>query len=197
MHDNIKNLVQELVRECISDMQQQLNIKENIKPSQYNLLKSHEYKNKRIILSGKGGLNKSNFKSVETFEQKERHFKPRGLWYGIGSEWIDWVRSEMPQWEKNYNHIYEIFLNEPRILRLNSEDAVLKFSEDYRPRTTKNRGYGLINWQNVALDYSGIELNPYFWDLRYNNRTLWYSAWDIPSGCVWKSDAIIDIKEIK
>ena len=36
--------------------------------------------------------------------------KPNGFWYGFGKEWIDWTKTEMPEWVGKY--IYEVKGNE-------------------------------------------------------------------------------------
>jgi hypothetical protein len=36
-------------------------------------------------------------------------------------------------------------------------------------------------------DYDGIEINPYFYNLRFAHDLMWYYAWDVPSGCFWKA----------
>ena len=46
-----------------------------------------------------------------------------------------------------------------------------------------------IDWQRVLEDYDGIEVNPYFYELRLTHNLIWYYGWDVPSGCFWKASA--------
>jgi hypothetical protein len=113
--------------------------------------------------------------------------KPHGLWYDCEGEWIDWVSSEMPDWVQSY--VYEVHLNKAVMLELKSEGDLLDFTEEYG---TAPEGYPpgsakayYIDWGRVASKYAGVEICPYQWGLRMDQRTYWYYGWDIASGCVW------------
>ena len=75
----------------------------------YNFI-SKNYSNSRIIMSKESEI---NFIPTPLSKQKNG-FKPIGLWYGIGTSWIDWVISNMPDWE--CENIFEIKLDESKIL---------------------------------------------------------------------------------
>ena len=53
------------------------------------------------------------FKS-KIYTEKCVHSKPKGLWYGMGDSWIDWVRHEMPTWE--CNNLFKLDLDESKII---------------------------------------------------------------------------------
>ena len=118
--------------------------------------------------------------------EQEPSFKPRGLWYGIGTSWIEWVRSEMPEWEGDY--IFNLDIDPTKILQIKSSEELLKFSKEYA--NNMNGSQLGIDWSEVAKQYSGIEISPYQYSMRFDSRTRWYYGWDIPSGCIWNSDAI-------
>lgn len=120
-------------------------------------------------------------------------FKPKGLWYAIGTEWIDWVRSEMPHWEGDM--IYKIELNPSKILYIRNRNELLSFSNQYSVINQDSDIMGSIDWKSVAEKYSGIEISPYQHDLRYN--ITWYYTWDVASGCIWKEDGIKSINRVK
>ncbi len=115
-----------------------------------------------------------------TYEQ-EVDFKPRGLWYGIGESWLDWLDSEQANWYGPYTYVLDI----PRgaeILSLRTADAVVAFEQKFGValgRTTTRS----IDWRRVAKDYCGVEIAPYQHSLRYG--PLWYYGWDVASGCIW------------
>lgn len=116
--------------------------------------------------------------------------KPRGLWYAIGTSWIDWVRNEMPDWEGN--HIYNLQVNANRILIIKTYEELLEFSKRY---TKKDDSYNVF-WSDVSKSYDGIEINPYQPDARFNNETAWYYGWDVASGCIWNENALNTINKI-
>ncbi len=153
----------------------------------HNLIDSGLLKGKRIFSTNipyKRFLKNNNRKSIID------DFKPYGLWYAIGNSWLKWCLSEEPGWIGKY--IYEIKLNpEANILFIKNEKSVFSFSKKYGK---KDNNYSLsksvlINWQRVMKDYDGIEINPYFRNLRHNYNLIWYNGWDIPSGCIWNSNA--------
>jgi hypothetical protein len=57
-------------------------------------------------------------------------------------------------------------------------------------------------WTKVAEKYSGIEIPVYselgFRNLKDENRTKyhWLYTWDINSGCIWKPDGVVRLKEM-
>jgi len=118
--------------------------------------------------------------------------KPTGLWYAPGSEWREWTRAEMPTLLAKYNVLYDVEITD-RVLRISTPEDVHEFSEWYRAKSgweyeMENVTHGRsritnIDWLKVAQDWSGVEVNPYHWDLRFTY--LWYSGLDVPSGCIW------------
>ena len=127
-------------------------------------------------------------------EQRNRGPKPKGLWYAIGTEWIDWVRSEMPDWEGEY--IYKVNLNPNKILFLESHDDIDKFTRKYKlEKDYSDTDTFDINWEKVSSEYSGIEISPYQESARY--EVFWYNGWDVASGCIWKKEGIKSIIKIK
>lgn len=110
------------------------------------------------------------------------HMKPRGLWYGIGTSWLEWVRDEMPQWYGS--HLYRIDVDERRLLRLRTIPQILAFSNKYATPDGER-----VDWVRVAGEYAGIEIDPYQWDLRFD--LLWYYSWDVASGCLWDPRAVL------
>lgn len=123
--------------------------------------------------------------------QRSRGPKPKGLWYAIGTEWIDWVRSEMPEWEGDY--LYKIDLNSNNILFLKTYDDLSSFTRKYSDEPSLDTMN--INWEKVSNEYSGIEINPYQYKARYD--ILWYYGWDVASGCIWDKSGIQSINKVK
>jgi hypothetical protein len=116
--------------------------------------------------------------------------KPIGLWYSIGSEWINWVRSEMPSWERD--NIFKVSLGS-KILKLKTKSDVIKFTDTYGVELWGEIVY--INWNEVAKKYNGIEImNPrHFGNM---GKLFWLYPWDVSSGCVWNSGGISKIQKV-
>jgi len=123
-------------------------------------------------------------------------FKPRGLWYAIGTAWIDWVRDNMPNWEADYAHRVQV--DESKILRLGEDMSYTEFEQlfgaDFRTYET-NPVCTNIKWWKVkaykGAKYSGIEIvHP------GGMMGSWERTWDISSGCIWRTNAIKSIELI-
>lgn len=151
----------------------------------YNKIQNEHF-NDRIIMSNN---DKIFFNPVE--KQTEDGTKPKGLWYGIGSSWIDWVRNEMPDWEAD--NVFKININEDKILKITSTEELLDFNRKYG---VKSNFYNNINWDKVSKDYSGIEISPYQYKLRLNRDVFWYYGWDVASGCIWGDNTIINVEKL-
>lgn len=120
-----------------------------------------------------------------------KDYKPKGLWYACGTEWLDFVNREFRSGKGDY--LYEITINPSRILFIANAFAFIKFEKDYG--TPDIYGTALIDWSKVSEQYGGIEICPYRYEMRM--RSMWYYPWDVASGCIWDSSAISGIKEIK
>jgi hypothetical protein len=119
--------------------------------------------------------------------------KPKGLWYSCGSAWIDWLESNMPQW--GGKHFFSIEINPDKMLMIDTEKKLRIFSEEYGVTDDDSSNWGQlekVGWYEVSSKYSGIEICPYMSENNYN----WYYGWDVASGCIWKKDAIKNIKRI-
>lgn len=147
-----------------------------------------------------------DFRKISCSDQKIG-YKPKGLWYALGDAWLQWVRSEEPGWEQPYNYKIEVNLNRMIVLdtiqkvKLFSHTKVFGVYDTYL--NSSNHKYSdefkkmnvVIDWPYICKKFSGIELNPYFYELRFDY--LWYNGWDVPSGCIWRKDAIKKITRIK
>lgn len=145
--------------------------------------------NDKIHISKGGDL---KFKNVPINEQNV-YFKPEGLWFSFGTEWIDFVERSLFTREEASDmlqHIYDIKTNDSKILTIGMENESL-FLETYGVENDSDIMY--VDWKKVASDWSGVEIliNP----RELNERWLW-STWDIPSGCIWDISGIKSITKI-
>lgn len=154
------------------------------KQNKYERIKQAIGDNERVILSNK------SLTTVKP-ETQQSGTKPSGLWYGIGSSWLDWMQSEMPSWVKSYKLVYVITTTSD-ILRLTNIDQLLKFTKEYATddRFNEDKWVIHINWERVAEQHAGIEINPYIRAARMNPQFVWYYPWDVASGCIWAGSGI-------
>lgn len=162
-------------------------------------------------------ISTNKIESIKDIEQgKSVYGKPGGLWYGFGGEWIYFAKygfdddSELSFKKKKYG--YKIYPNMEKIIVLRTEDDVNDFVDKYLSSVPVRRGaFGDqydIDWVKVSQDYSGIEIPTYNelgmgqWSDPYENgpesvkRYYWLYPWDVSSGCIWRSDGIIRMKEL-
>jgi hypothetical protein len=112
-------------------------------------------KDKRYILSED---NEITFRNVK--QDSKVTFKPKGLWYAIGSGWAEFLIYGLPERSKEANNLHEIQVTD-RVLKLNTIEEAVDFSKKYG----FDSDFGTkINWYLVEQDWSGIEIaNPYEW----------------------------------
>jgi len=122
--------------------------------------------------------------------KQEPSFKPVGLWYGCGLDWLDWVVWNMPHWVGPYMYGLDVDLDYMKVIR----DA-----EGIRQLT---RGYAdpgdsyIVRWREVAEEYDGIEICPYISSERMSRQSGWYYTWDVASGCIWNTAAVRGLREL-
>ena len=122
-------------------------------------------------------------------EKPSDYSKPPGLWYAAGNAWVEWCRSEIPEWLQGIRFCYQVDIDTTKILQLKNAEEIDDFTRQFGieviPGLTRHIG---IDWHKVAKQFSGIEIIPYCWERRLEHA--WYYGWDIASGCCWGIDAI-------
>ena len=140
--------------------------------------------------------------------------KPNGFWYSCGDSWKHFASTNdnvyLPKayhWDPN-KYLYHIKLNPDKILFIRNLDEFKTFTTQYSVDKNDNHQFDfpLINWFDVAKDYSGIEICPYLSELKPSNiigfkfsvyntpdQDAWYYYWDVASGCVWNKEGIKSI----
>ena len=131
----------------------------------------------------------------DTSSRQEDAPKPTGLWYACGGDWISWMSREMPHWLEEGKYLYDVSPKYSRVgltnfkwgtyaggvLALSSAEDVLRFGEIF------GTGRWSVGWAEVAQIWDGIEICPYFWEIR---NLMWYYGWDVASGCIWRPSGL-------
>jgi hypothetical protein len=124
------------------------------------------------------------------------HFKPTGLWYSMGTEWIDWCRSEQgnPEWERK--NVFLLEVDDWNVLVLDTPEKRREFEREYGHSSDKfsreNKLINVIDWERVAEDYYGIEIHNPWGPIGH-----WLNPWDVGSGCIWDKRAIKRVEKLE
>ena len=128
--------------------------------------------------------------------------KPEGMWYGVGTSWIEWVESEMP--EKAHDNVFKLDIDESKVLLIDDYSKFDVFEKEYSTDLLEVLGVNsllgrigfnnMIDWKKVSEKWSGIEISPYLY--KYRLQKFWYYGWDCASGVIWKPDAIKKITKL-
>lgn len=131
------------------------------------------------------------FKNIPPNEQSIS-YKPKGLWFSFGTQWIDFISSEYNSGmsDKMDDYLYVIKTNDSKILTIGKENE-FKFFDRYGIKSDYDKLD--VDWRRVASDWSGIEIlvNP----RELNERWFW-STWDIASGCIWNIGGIESVRKL-
>ena len=131
-------------------------------------------------------LKESNYNQAQTM-------KPKGLWYDVDLSWLDWCKSEMPDW--TYKNHFKLDIDESKILIIDTKEKLIEFDKEYSKKIDETLSIHYIDWELVATKYSGIEISPYRYDCRMS--LFWYYSWDVESGCIWNFDCIKSVSKIE
>ena len=147
---------------------------------------------KRIGGNDKTHISKDDnlkFKNVPINEQPIS-YKPKGLWFSFGTEWIDFVEREYTRNNDSLQNVYDIKTNDSTILTLGKENEE-QFLNKYGIRNKYDNMD--VDWSKVATDWDGVEIiiNP----RELNERWLW-STWDVASGCIWNIDGVKSVRKL-
>lgn len=174
--------IRKVIRRIISESFKEL---EEVSDEVYQIIQGED-SDMRVVMT-----KSENLEFTDRSSNQGLGMKPQGLWYGIGSSWIDWVRSEMPEWEEE--HVFKIDVDLSKMVTIRNHEDLLEFDKKFGI-DIMGGAYRNIDWAAVAKKYSGIEIAPYIYSARM--EVSWYYTWDVESGCIWKKDAIKSIKRL-
>ena len=142
--------------------------------------------------------------------QYKLYFKPNGLWFAVGDEWLRFIIDNEYN-DIKYRYLYEVVVDKNKMIIINNLQELYEFSEKYGVK--QNKKVYEINWKNVVdkTKKYGILINPnlkyiilkyktkndkYFDYFAYFQGMEWYLTWDVSSGAVWNHKAIKSFKLI-
>lgn len=128
-------------------------------------------------------------------------FKPEGLWLSYDKNhygWKDWCLSENYRLDK-LKYKYEVDINMNKILNIDSREKLIYLINNFQDCYLDYQ----INWNTLKEYYSGIAFIPYcrswiYIDNNFNfQSTIWYSAIDCESICIWDLSTITHFGKAK
>jgi hypothetical protein len=144
------------------------------------------HKDSRVVITNQSSIGRVNVRQIP---QNYNYWpKPKGMWYALSNAWADFIINESPSWAKDYANVFTIQLDYNKVLKIDSEEKIVHLHKEYGKDM-------FLDWKQVQNDgYSGIEIIPY--QDEYRHEFGWYYSWDIPSGCIWNSDAVLNSTKV-
>lgn len=147
----------------------------------------------------------------KTFDISDRSAelqKPKGLWYGIGTSWSEFI-GEDDYYDEDFSnkYLYELTIDKSKILVIDSDDKLKDFNKRFKTEqvitdngilVTVTTG---INWDLVSKHYCGIEVvvTKLSQNVKgYGSGFKFLESWDVDSGCIWNTSCIsLRLKSIR
>jgi len=114
----------------------------------------------------------SEIKTLVHKDQSIYRFKPTGLWYSTGREWINFYINHIDKISSDCKYMYKLKLrytsfehpDKNKVLKITNEKSFDKFTLKYggidRFEESLNMYFINIDWQTVSNDYGGVEIIP-------------------------------------
>lgn len=140
---------------------------------------------KRVIMLKKG------INSIDTtmrYKQPCYAIKPNGLWYSFNHSWEVWLSLNDLNMKRKYGKTVELHIDTKNIFVFDDFNAVSSFDSEF------SNDRGLIDWVEVSKIYDGVETTENYTELidSFSHHKLkWFTYFDVPSGCIWNLDVII------
>ena len=135
--------------------------------------------------------NRKDLDLTWTYSQKENSMKPRGLWYSINYEWLEWCRGNY----SIHSEMISLNIDLSKILIIENSTQLDSLMDIFGYYIVKGVKY--INWEKLSTYYSGIEFRNYnqtrnCFDL--HNLPTWFYTLDCSCGCIWDLSVIKNYK---
>ena len=131
-------------------------------------------------------------KQIDKFEQDFVHFKPKGLYFAIGNEWVR--HCEDTGFAPNtYRFEYKLSpqFKPTKIFKL-TKDNELDFLKRYGIDREDEQLFTRIRWNKVSQEYNGIHITDELVHSKETNNGLLWRAFDVETLVLWSTDAILE-----
>ena len=130
---------------------------------------------------------------------QELGHKPRGLWLSDDSDygWKEWCESESWNTDSLLHSSDYQFTDDANILWLSSESELKAFTREHGSSIRDLGSMYNIDWLTVTSQYDGILITPYQWSCRMGGDTFWYYTWDVASACVWNTNILKEVSNVR
>ncbi|MDR4305883.1 hypothetical protein IHQ68_04485 [Chelatococcus sambhunathii] len=147
-----------------------------------------------------------SYEPIETLRfveqgEPDRFFKPNGLWISDESDygWSHWT-ADVGFYRRHGRprHSYSVRIKPGSdVLWIKDQAQLVRFEQEFDRYFGTLDGFRYrIDWARVAERFQGILITPHLWECRWGS-SLWYSAWNCASGCIWDPEAIAEITKIE
>lgn len=115
---------------------------------------------------------------------------------GYTSEWVEWCKSEMPEWLNDKGILYKVNSN-AKILSMNTDKDAFKIAKHYGIELPNDHTDILMMikkfpWDDIKDDYDGIHHNPT--GSRLANMLM--SSWDVESTAWFNTNHLQNLGEV-
>jgi hypothetical protein len=121
-----------------------------------------------------------------TYKQIKDGYKPRGLWYALENEWLEWCFGNMPHWIKE--NTVKLEIDNSKIITITTFKDLISFNNTYKTNPFDDNFITYIDWEQVAKDYTGIEVHNYH-QIKWKDSNMllpsWFYGLDVSGGCIW------------
>ena len=110
---------------------------------------------------------------------------------GYTSAWVEWAKSEMPQWIGHSGFLYDVSPS-ARILTINSDQDAMRVANKYGMNTTDIMDlFMYMPWKKIAKDYDAIHHVP-------SNRgaDLFMHSWDVESTAWFNTKMLLNKRKV-
>ena len=110
---------------------------------------------------------------------------------GYSSAWVEWAKSEMPQWVGHSGFLYDVSPN-ARILTINSDRDAMRVAKKYGMNTTDIMDlFMYMPWKKIAKDYDAIHHVP-------SNRgaDIFMHGWDVESTAWFNPKMLLNKRKV-
>jgi hypothetical protein len=148
---------------------------------------------------------------IDIDEQSTGYFKPNGLWFSQGAEWLQHMKKTNYNMTK-YNYLFTLEVDLSKLILITNLIELHKFTSLYGNFKAFKKDTTIcveINWKRAIEETkkAGILISPNINALinkhkkEYVNTTTfsgleWYLTWDIASGAIWNKQAIAHYNQI-